>query len=235
MVSQGELDSQEKERSKTQLRFIMFMLSGRSTYKAKETLKGRLIEAFKSCQDIQIESTNDMYNELCGSGSLSSKFKILWEQHKMVILDQLIIQREPYVLEKNLPPSKQLTHVKSAYLVALADDLGLPRKDVALSDRNKPELKLNQKELVEEFKKRINLKEFVKDLCLRVNNKEISDLTIKEWQSYKDNKAFGYYKGENYVGLPEATENQQNYFSPYISFGEVEDVLIEAKILKEVV
>jgi hypothetical protein len=167
--------------------------------------------------------------------TLKSAFEKAWEEYKGNILDQLIIEKHPCVREKISIPQNQLTHIKSAYVVLLADSLGLPNKQAAEGDAHKPKLTLDKTALLKEFNEKIEMSSFVKELCERVNSQTIPHQLVLNYANSQGelSSGFGYYgEDKDYEGVPQATEEQRNSEQPYISFQEVKQVLVEAQILQ---
>lgn len=235
-------EAEEKERARLRLRYILFMLLPASPLKPamREVTEERLIQAFQSCQTVQYEAVNDLYNDLCQNNTLASCFQIRWQKYKEMVFDAWIIERHPGVKSAYADGMEQFPHIKSAYIELLADDLGLPGKEIAQNDKSKAHRSTitkgeSTRSMIEKFKEKIKIRDFVLDLCRIINDPKdslISKELVDNWGKMVGDQSFGYYNPDrNYEGLAKPDDDQEYMLKAYISSQEVAGILKEAKII----
>jgi hypothetical protein len=214
-----------------------------------KTLK-ELAEGFQHCQPEQQRCVSEIYERLIGI-TLSFEDQMMAEAQnfKEKCCDEIIWTLHPScgsVGDEN--PNGQFAHIKSAYLSALGEELGLKDASAAKLDQNKPHLTQTQKD---EFKKAFNQKvnNSVVDFAINLankwntegiaNNNHVFNAWLNEnagsLQAKRGNFAFYNEDYEaDYLLLPaKPTEEQKSMSKMYFSPIDVFEILKLAKVVND--
>ncbi len=203
----------------------------------QKSIADRLDIAFNSCQAEQFRTIQSITLELLSRGDLAEAVSALWQDYKMIKLDEIIGERHPNSTDpKQKDFKKQFPHIKSAYIENLGEQFGLNGVDAARLDIHRPQDLSYPQSLRNDFKSRLNLDEFARQIALDINNhnQETSTLDktlVFKWINAGGTPGFGFYRNDKvYTDMAKPTEAQEDLYAPYMTVDEAMALLAHPKV-----
>lgn len=158
--------------------------------------------AFEGCQVVKYDAIAKAADEVLtmigdtsgGEESIVPALFAAWQKYKMQILDTIIIKRHPNSNQLAQEISKQLVHIKSAYIAKFGDILGFPGVETARLDNHRPPDLADSASFPKAFMEALNLEDFANFIVLDINNP-------KQDESLFQKETFGKFVRER-AGLP---------------------------------
>ncbi len=228
---------QYKDEIQKMMRLIIRELANDKVPQAKRNkIAERLGEAFRSCQAVQFRTVQEIAGELVNLSDLPGTIRLWWQERKMEILNQIIIERHPHCNDQFQDIAQQFTHLQSGYITKFGDKLGLTGVAQANLD---PHKSYNVAHSIEaDFKGRLNLDVFAREIALDINNPKedcsrLDKTLVYKWIASGDapklpegQGEFGYYaKTKKYADMVKPTEDQGDGYQPFMTVEEAMQIL----------